>query len=38
VLPFGQQDATERIESCILPLRGRKVMLDADLAAVYGSR
>jgi len=27
---------TERIESCILLIRGHKVMLDADLAGLYG--
>jgi hypothetical protein len=27
---------TERIERAILALRGHKVMLDADLAAMYG--
>jgi len=28
--------ATERIEKCILLLRGQKVILDKDLAALYG--
>lgn len=36
MMPSNPIVPTERIESLILLIRGHKIMLDSDLAALYG--
>jgi ORF6N domain len=35
-MPKAPQIPAERVEGCILSVRGQKVILDADIAALYG--